>query len=137
MTDKIQAAIAACNTTEMRAELERDKRLQFASLRSERAREQKWKNHWRVAQNAIHVRFCGVFRGEKWRHIRIEWTPGSHSIDWAKYDTCAHVMYTVFWKGIEVSRTFMPTCMSDVTAEARRLRAALEAWDAARPDSTR
>ena len=75
-------------------------------------------------------------RGEKWRHLRIDWTPGSYSIDWAKYDTCAHVMYTVLWRGIEISRTFMPSCMADVTAEALRLRAALEAWDSSRPDPT-
>jgi hypothetical protein len=126
--DLIEGAVKAANAPVFKRRIGKASKEHFAYLREVQQLDTTQANIWRDAVKQTRRVFRKEFHPESWKNLYIEFAGKGYSTRYDTYATGAYVTYAASWHGMTFSRSFCPTCMEDVKAEAWRLAGALLGW---------
>lgn len=127
-TDPIEQFLAVINSPRNVAKVTRTYQQRWKALTDDRTDEADRKADWAPIVKAIRARFRAEFPRSKWPRLALQFVGNGYATDWSTRKTTPYIKYEGDWRGLSFMRSFQPTCMADVTAEAKRLAGALLAW---------
>lgn len=127
-TDPIEQFVAEINSPRKVAAVTRVYRQRWKALQDDRTDETERKYAWAPIVKAMRTRFRAEFPRSRWLHMGLRFVGNGYATDWSTRKSKPYMSYEADWGGLFVTRSFQPTCMEDVTAEAWRLAGALLAW---------